>query len=134
MRSRGQNIILFYTHSNNKTNKYFFEIDNSQYRFMNDSIEYVPDLLKLKNERGGELYKQELISMAKVLLAKMDDFGIRDISSEMAGAGIALKIYMKSKGVVLYVPNPQKVPSQRFNDYINSMQKLDENWYYTMKE
>jgi hypothetical protein len=63
MRSRGQNIILFYTHSNNKTNKYFFEIDNNQYRFMNDSIEYVPDLLKLKNERGGELYKQELISI-----------------------------------------------------------------------
>jgi len=134
MRSRGKNIILFYTHNKSKTNKYFFEINNSQLQFTNDSIEYAPDLLQLKNERGNELYKQELISKVKMFLDKMDEFNIRDISSDMAGVGISLKIYMKSKGVILYVPNSQSVPGPRFKDYINSMQKLDENWYYTMNE
>lgn len=134
MRSRGQNVILFYTHKGDKTNKYHYEIDNNQYRFTNDSIEYVPDLLQLKDERGSTLYKQELISQVKILLNKMDELNIRDVSSDMAGAGIDLKIYMKSKGVILYVPNPQEVPSPRFKDYINSMEKLDNNWYYTMKE
>lgn len=133
-RSRGQNIILLYTHQNNKTNKYFFEIDNRQYRFINDSIEYIPDLLRLKYERGSDLYKQELISQIKTLLKEMDELDIRDVSSELAAVGINLKIHMKSQGVILYVPNLQKVQAPRFKPYINSMIKFDDNWYYTLKE
>ena len=63
MRSRGQNYILFYTHKDEKTNQYFLEDSANQYSFMRDSIEYIPDIIGLKNERGTESYKQELSSL-----------------------------------------------------------------------
>jgi hypothetical protein len=135
MRSRGQNIILFYTHNGSKTNKYFFEINNKQYEFTNDSIEYSPDILQLNNERGSEQYKQELKSHIKILVEKMDGLDIRDIKGDLSDVGIDLKIYMKDlKGVVLYISNVNKVTTPFWKKYISSMKKLDDNWYYTMNE
>ena len=96
-RSRGQNIILLYTHNGNKTNKYFFEIIDNQFQFLNDSIEYVPDLLHLKSERGDEKYERELSSRLKPLINKMDELKIRDIRSDFANIGIGLNIYTRIK-------------------------------------
>jgi hypothetical protein len=134
VRSRGQNVISFCTYNGSKTNKYFFETDSNQYRFTNDSVEYVPDLLRLKSERGSELYKKELEAHIKALLNKMDDLYIRDITSDWSGVGIDLKIYMKSNGVMLYVSELQKVDAPRFKEYVNSMKNFDKNWYYSMKD
>lgn len=134
MRSRGQNHILFYTHKGEKTNQYFFEDSINHYTFMRDSIEYIPEIIGLKNKRGTELYKQELIFYLKSLLNKMDSLGIRDIKGDLYSLGIDLKIYMKTKGAVLYVSDPKKITSTQWQSYIGTMQKIDENWYYTMDE
>jgi len=69
--------------------------------FTNDSVEHVPDVLKLKNERASKLYKSESACHVKKLLNKMDELNIRDITtSDWVGVGIDLKIYVKSNGVV----------------------------------
>ena len=131
MRSRGQNIILFYTHNEKKTNKYFIEINNNQYQFIKDSIEYMPDVLQFRHQREDELYKRELISYVKMLVSKMDEFNIRDVKGDLADVGIGLKIYPKgSDEVMLYVPNLNSVSSTYWKEYITSMNKLDNNWYY----
>ena len=134
MRSRGQNYIIFYTHKGGKTNQYFFEDSTNQYSFMRDSIEYNPDIIGLKNKSGTELYKQELISYVKPLVKEMDALGIRDIKGDLYSLGIDLKIYMKSKGVILYVSDRKKITSSQWQSYVGSMKKFDENWYYTIEE
>lgn len=132
MRSRGQNIILFYTHHEKMTNKYFFEINNNQYLFIKDSIEYMPDVLQLRHQREHELYKTELISRVKMLVDKMDEFNIRDVKGDLADVGIGLKIYLQgSDEVMLYVPNLNNITSTYWKGYITSMNKLDNKWYYT---
>ncbi len=93
MRGRGQNIILFYTYKDKKTNKYFFEISNNQYEFTNDSVEYTTDIMQLKGDRGSELYKRELISQIKMLMNKMDELNIRDFKSDLFGVGIDCKFF-----------------------------------------
>ena len=135
MRSRGQNIILFYTHKDKKINKYFFEDINDQYVFTNDSIEYTPDVLQLTGTKGSEQYKQELTSTIKTVLSKMDELNIRDIKSDLSDVGIDFQIYLKeSKGIILYVSNPQRISSFYWTKYIKSMQKIDEQWRYTLTE
>ncbi len=41
---------------------------------------------------------------------------------------------MRSNAVILYVPDIQMVPGPRFKDYVTAMRKLDDDWYYTLKE
>ena len=132
MRSRGQNIILFYTYNNKKTNKYFFEIKNEVCQFTNDSIEYTPDILKLKYERGSKSYSQELVTHVKILLAKMDELNIRDFKSDLSDVGIDLVIYLKkSRGFLVYLSNPKNVKLPYWINYLNPLQKLDSNWLCT---
>jgi hypothetical protein len=134
IRSRGQNIILFYTHSGSKTNKYFFEIKDNQFYFLNDSIEYSPDLLMLKYERGSEPYKNELLNYVKSLLATMDALKIRDFTSEWLSVGVNIKIYMQSQAVILFIEHPSNIKAPRFKDYVNSMIRLDSNWYFSKED
>jgi hypothetical protein len=133
-RSREQNYILFYSHKGEKTNQYFFKDSANQYHFIRDSIEYTPDISSFKNERGSEAFKQELISYIIPLLKKMDSLGIRDVKGDLYSLGIDLKIYMKSKGVILYVSDRKNITSSQWQTYVRSMQRIDENWYYTMDE
>ncbi len=88
MRSRGQNIILFYTYQENKKNKYYIDIEDGQYKFSNESLEYSPEDLQTKYQRGSEGYKRDIVFQVRSLLAKMDELKIRDISSDMVGIGI----------------------------------------------
>ncbi|RFS20981.1 hypothetical protein DVR12_16655 [Chitinophaga silvatica] len=134
IRSRGQNMVLFCTHRNDKSNRYYFEINDNNFHFTNDSIEYMPDILGIRKVRGTELYKQELVSHVKALLSKMDQLDIRDVLGDLSSQGIDLKIYMKQfPMVLLYVSDIQKVNMAYWQKYINSMQKLNAKWYYSAR-
>lgn len=134
MQSRAKDFMILYTHSGDKTNAYHLQMANKQFRFNRDSIEYTPDQLQIKYKRGSELYQREVIENARMLLSRMDSLGIHEFSSDWGGPDIKLKINMLPRGVLLYVPHPQSVTEKVFIDYIHSMQKLDENWYYSMNE
>ncbi|NLR79521.1 hypothetical protein [Chitinophaga eiseniae] len=131
MRSRGENNILFCTHKDGKTNKYYFEVNENHYEFISDSITYSPDILDLKDVDSIK-DRQQLISHTKWLLDMMDKLSIRDIQGDLSDVGIDLKIYMKQgAGIILYVPDSQKIGLEYWKNYIGSMKKIDAHWYYS---
>lgn len=130
MRSRGQNIILFYTHKNKYTNKYFFELVNDTCKFIRDSIEYTPDVMNFN--RAAATYNQELSNAVTPLIEKMDKLNIRDIKADLADIGIDLEIYLKeNKGELLYIATPDKVQLPYWKNFLNSFKRIDNNWYYS---
>jgi hypothetical protein len=134
LRGRQGEKIYFYTYLSGKTNKYVFGGDNNHYFFENDSIEYNLDILQFKSHKEDTLYKYELELSLNNILGEMDKLAISDFRSDWSPLGIDLKIYMKSNGIILYVSDPQKIKVQRFKDYVNSMKKFDEHWYYSRKD
>lgn len=134
MQSRARDFMIMYTHKGDKTNSYHLQMANKQFRFNRDSIEFSPDLLHIKSKRGTELYQHEVIENARLLMNRMDSLGIHEFYSDWGGPDIKLKINLLPRGVLLYVPKPKNVEEPIFREYINSMQKLDENWYYSMNE
>jgi|GEM_PF-5465231 len=134
IKSRGENYIFFKTHQKEKTNQYIFNVEGDRFIFSRDSIQYTPDILNLQGKVGDISYKADLENHLNSLVKEMERLGIRDVSSESASAGLDLKFFLKKKGVIIFVSNPEKVSGPRFKDYINSMQKLDDNWYYTFNE
>lgn len=130
-RSRGQNLILLYTHNNGKTNKYAFEITDSAFLPLKDSISYIPEMIFTSKGNISVSNKTELIPIVKSFLNKMDEYGIRDISGELADIGIELQFFLKeSKGSLIYISSQEKLNTKFWQNYIHSLRKLDNNWYY----
>lgn len=117
-----------------KKNEYVFKKGTGEIQFLKDSIEYQPDIVELKNPKGTTAYLSELSSYVHSLLIKMDELKIREFTSDWSETGIDLKIYMDPDGVVLYVPDLKKVTAPRFKEYILSMKKMDEQWYYSLED
>lgn len=135
-RKRMGDYIFLHTYNGDKRNEYVFSMKTDTFFLLRDSILFNPDSILgvSQNEQDSSVYKEQLIGRLRLYLQKMDSLKISDISSEFLKQGIDLKIYMKPKGVLVYVSDSRKVVNDEWKKYIKSMQKLDENWYSTLNE
>ena len=85
-----------------------------------------------RNEQDETTYRERLISKLEFFLKKMDSLKISDIDSEFSAQGIDFKIYMKSSAVLIYVADGKRVRNPEWINYLKSMKRIDENWYYAM--
>ncbi|HET9056156.1 MAG TPA: hypothetical protein VFN30_04835 [Chitinophagaceae bacterium] len=130
-RDQRNNYIFLHTYNNSKQNQYIFSANQNEYSFERDSILFSPDgILNIVSE-GDPSYKKQLNERIKFYLKKMDSLNISDVSSDFISQGITLKIYMKSKAILLYVVDPKNVINQEWVNYLKSMKKFDDNWYYS---
>lgn len=135
-RKRMGDYIFLHTYNGDKRNEYVFSMKADTVFLLRDSLLFSPDSILGINQNGQDssVYKEQLIDRLRLYLKKMDSLKISDISSEFFKQGIDLKIYMESKGVLAYVSDSRNVVNDEWVKYLNSMQKLGENWYYTMNE
>ena len=134
-KNTGSNIFL-YTYKSGKQNEYVFRSTERGINLFREKILFNPDIILevTKNEQDTAAYQKQLANTLNFYLSKMNVFKISDVSSEFYRQGIDLKIYMKNKSIVLYVSNRNNVYNLQWNNYIASMNKLDENWYYSMED
>lgn len=128
--------IFLYTYNNDKQNHYVFTTKQNQIFFFRDSIIFNPDVvLRINKEQEDSIiYKKQLTEKVEVYIKEMDGLNISEISSEFFNQGINLKIYMKSKGVLVYVSDIKKITNLEWVNYLKPMKKIDEHWYYTENE
>jgi len=132
LRSRGHNIIILNTIKSNKKNAYYFQIDKSKLVFLSETIEYTPEQFLTKQKQDSLQYQRKLADSLSLMLKTMDNLEIRDIESDLSDIGINLKIYLKgSKGVLLYISDVSAIKGEFWSSYINSYEKLNENWFYS---
>jgi hypothetical protein len=131
----GGNIFL-YTYNGGKQNQYVFTTNQNRYFLFRDSILFNPDVvLRInKDQKDSINYKKQLGEKVRFYIKKMDSLNISDISSEFFSHGIDFKIHMKTTGVLVYVPDIKKVDNPQWVNYIKSMRKFDENWYYSNED
>jgi hypothetical protein len=125
---------FLYTYNNGKKNEYFFDLKDNHCSFFRDSVLFNPDSVLLIDKERNPSYRKQIAVKAEFYLKKMDSLGIKEISSEFIPQGITLKIYMKSKAVLVYVANPNAVKNQEWINYLGSMKKFDDHWYYAKQD
>jgi len=132
-KNTGNNVFL-YTYKSGMRNEYVFTLNAGDAMFFREKVLFNPDsvLGLIKNEKDKGAYQKQLADALKFYLSKMDVFNISDVSSEFYKQGIDLKIYMKNKSVILYISNRNNVNNVQWDNYIATMNKLDQNWYYSM--
>ena len=135
-RKRTGNSVFLHTYKEGLKNEYVFTVNQGEYILLRDSLSFSPDFILgvNKSEQDSIAYRKQLTDKLEFYLRKMDVLKISDISGEFSKQGIDLKIYMNPQGVLVYVSDSKKVVNPEWSKYINSMQKLDENWYYTVNE
>lgn len=126
---------FLYTYNNGKQNQYVFSHTQNGYSFLRDSTLFSPDkILDIASEYDSSAYKRQLEDKIAFYLQKMDSLNISDVSSEFIPQGITLKIYMKSKAILIYVADPKIVNNPEWINYLKSMKKFDDHWYYAKKD
>jgi len=126
--------VFLHTYNNNIQNQYIFSKNQNEYSFERDSILFSPDeVLNITSEHNPS-YKQQLNERVKFYLKMMDSLNISDVSSDFTPQGITLKIYMKSKAILLYVADPKNVTNKEWVNYLTSMEKFDDHWYYSQQD
>jgi hypothetical protein len=134
-RDQRKDYAFLYTYNNDKQNQYIFSKGQDGYSFERDSILVAPDeVLGITGKQSNLDYKQQLNEKLKFYLGKMDSLSISDISSDFIPQGITLKVYMKSKAILVYVANPNNVTNPEWVNYLKSMKKFDEHWYYAKQD
>jgi len=129
-----ENKVFLYTYKDDLKNEYVFTMNQKKYSLFRDTLLFSPDLILGVNEQDMALYRKQLTDKLEFYLREMDSLKISDIDSEFFMQGIDLKIYMKSNAVVVYVADPQSITNPEWANYLKSMKKFDENWYYAMKD
>lgn len=131
----GGDIFLF-TYNNGKQNQYVFTTNQGQYFLFRDSILFNPDVVLMinKEQQDSISYKKQLTEKVSFYIKKMDSLNISDVSSEFFNQGINLKIYMKSKSVLLYVSDLKNITNPQWLNYLKSMKKVDDHWYYAKQD
>lgn len=129
------NYMFLYTYKNGKQNQYIFSKNQNEYSFERDNILFLPDeVISIPGEKNNSEYKKQLIEKLKFYLSKMDSLNISDINSDFIPQGITLKFHMKSKAVLVYVDNPSSVTNPEWVNYLKSMKKFDDHWYYSKQD
>lgn len=126
--------MFLHTYDGDKKNDYVFTLDQGRnYSLFRDKTLFIPDtLLKInKNELSRSIYKKQLFDKIDFYCKKMDSLHISDIDSEFSPQGIDLKIYLKSRGIVVFVLNQEKMVNSEWQQYIKSMKKFDDHWHYS---
>lgn len=123
------------THSNGKQNQYIFSKSQNEYSFERDKVLFNPDkVVNITNKQEFQVYKQQLNEKLKFYLKTMDSLNISDVSSEFIQQGITLKVYMKSKAILVYVADPSSVTNSEWINYLKSMKRFDDHWYYAKQD
>jgi hypothetical protein len=106
-RKRLRGHIFLYTYNGGKQNQYVFTTNQNRYFLLRDSISFTPDVVLTidRDQENSINYKKQLGEKASFYIKKMDSLNIGDISSEFFSYGIDFKIYMKTKGVLIHVPD-----------------------------
>lgn len=134
-RKRTGDYIFLHSYKNGKKNEYVFGMDQGKYSLFRDTLLFSPDeVLNIASQPGHPDYKQQLNQKLEFYLEKMDSLSISDVSSDFIPQGITLKVYMKSKAVLVYVANPNSVINPEWINYLKSMKKFDDHWYYAKQD
>ncbi len=131
-RKRMGGYIFLYSCKNGKKNEYVFDRKQEKYFLVRDTLLFSPDdILNIASEPDKLDYKQQLNRKLEFYLRKMDSLSISDVSSDFIQQGVTLKVYMKSKAVLVYVADSNSVTNPEWINYLKSMKKIDDHWYYT---
>lgn len=134
-RKRTGDYIFLHSYKDGKKNEYVFGKDQGKYSLFRDTLLFSPDkVLNIASDRGNPDYKQQLNQKLVFYLGKMDSLSISDVSSDFIPQGITLKVYMKSKAVLVYAANPNSVTNPEWVNYLKSMKKIDDHWYYSKQD
>lgn len=125
---------FLYTYDGNRKNEYIFDLKEGGYVFFRDSILFEPDTILNINRHQNPSYEYKLTHKLEFYLHKMDSLNIKEITSEFASQGITLKVYMKSKAILVYIDNPNSITNPEWTNYLKSMNKFDDHWYYTKED
>lgn len=127
-KSRGNSFVLFKTIKNKSINEYYFDVDSGVYKFVRDTIQYTPDIIELKSARGTNAYKIEVCNYVKTIDEKLESLSINEFSTQFDSFGEPFKFYMKDGKIVIFIPNIEAISKDE--EYIESLNKIGEYWYY----
>lgn len=128
--------IFFHTYSGNNRNEYSAIRSHDRIKLHKIRTSFSPDTFLLADKNANQVGEDEeiLSDKLKSYIYKLDALQINSISREFADKGISLKIYMKSKKIMIYVPYREKVSNVEWRRYIEQFNKIDDYWYYSSKD
>jgi hypothetical protein len=135
--SRGEVFYQLSYYKGQSVNTFYFEKKDTSLILTNDTLQYPLNEIAAfatVNIADSSNYRKFLSNELGKLLRVMDDFKISHVSAEDRTAGVDMKIYFGDYKALLYVSNIAAVKNERWKNYIQSGEKLDENWYSVKDE